>query len=126
MDQIKEAFKKVKEDIDLMKNEITSLNLEIQNLKTSLNKTNPLESSIINPTNQPKNPTELISNPTDNWSFKPLKGQNIPISIGNGGVPTNKPTNKPTNQQTENTYFGDALEILNSLDNIKKEIRLKF
>ena len=50
----------------------------------------------------------------------------MPFSTGNEGVPTDKQTNQQTNQQTEKTYFGDALEILNSLDNLKKEIRNKF
>ena len=35
-------------------------------------------------------------------------------------------TNRQTDKQTENTSIKSALEILNSLDSLKKEIRLKF
>ena len=54
-------------------------------------------------------------------------------SIGNEGVPTHKHTNTQTLQQTHksiqnmpNLDFEQANNILSSLDNIKKEIRLKF
>ena len=51
----------------------------------------------------------------------------MPFSTGNDGVPTDKQTNQQTNQQTEiGNSMENALEVLNSLDNIKKEIRLKF
>ena len=59
------------------------------------------------------------------------------ISTGNGGVPTDRQTNTQTDQQTEKSSYNiknslqgdsinDAVHILESLDNIKKEIRLKF
>ena len=47
------------------------------------------------------------------------------ISIGNQGVQTNRQTDKQTNRQTENT-LDNAFEILDKLDSLKKEIRLKF
>ncbi len=76
-----------------------------------------------------------------------LKYQNRNLSIGNGGVPTNTPTNTPTNQhrnisipnnqkdtKTINnkeylnlpTSFERASQILESLDDIKKDIRKTF
>lgn len=138
MDEIKNAFQKVKQDIDSMNKEIISLKQtlfetkeqisyisRILNELVSKSKTEPAYVSET-PTNYPQNSTYPTHNPTDNMSFKPLKGQNIAISTGNEGVPTNRQTDKQTNQQTEKTYFGDALEILNSLDNIKKDIRNKF
>jgi DNA-binding MarR family transcriptional regulator len=69
---------------------------------------------------------------THNSSFKPLNAQNMPISIGNQGVQTDRQTDTSTDRQTENApkiqnnSIDNALEMLDSLDNIKKEIRLKF
>jgi DNA-binding MarR family transcriptional regulator len=138
-ESIKLAFQKVKQDIDSLKEEFDSLKQaliedrgkisEIAKILTKLDekienfKTKELLKS---PTDNLQNPTYPTHSPTDSQPLKPLKGQNIGISIGNEGVPTDKQTNQQTNQQTEKTYFGNALEILNSLDNIKKEIRNKF
>ncbi len=91
-------------------------------------------------TNRQVNPTSPTDNPTDNYPFKPSKAQNMSFSTGNGGVPTDKQTNQQTNQQTQKEGFisetrgfnkeskslNNALEILNSLDSLKKEVRLKF
>lgn len=121
MDPLKEAFRKIKEDMDALRGEILSLNQSIQEIK---NKLNPDET----PTYISEIPTKLNSNPTDIPPFKALKPQNIPFSTGNEGVPTDRQTNQQTNQQTEikGNSMENALRVLNSLDNIKKEIRLKF
>jgi len=138
MDEIKNAFQKVKQDIDSMNKEIISLKQTLFETKEQISYVSKMLNKLLSqpkieseyvpetPTNYPQNSTYPTHNPTDNMSFKPLKGQNIAISTGNEGVPTNRQTDKQTNQQTEKTYFGDALEILNSLDNIKKDIRNKF
>jgi len=87
---------------------------------------------------------------THDTLFKALKPQILPISTGNQGVPTDRQTNRQTNRQTQNTAeisqdifpqqqfqptskttqplnsVDSAAEILESLDNLKKEIRLKF
>jgi DNA-binding MarR family transcriptional regulator len=139
MDQIKTSFQKVKQDMDSMREEINILKQDlsksienlselaktIKDLTLQVSKISTKE-KIDTPTDNLQNPTYPTHTPTDSLSFKPLKGQNMGISTGNGGVPTNRQTDKQTNQQTEKTYFGDALEILNSFDNIKKEIRNKF
>ncbi len=90
-------------------------------------------------------------NTTDATDIKPLKGQFLGISTGNEGVPTDRQTDRQTDQQTNlhtgNDFTGDfithnilnkssynneekslrnAIKILDSLDGIKKEIRLKF
>jgi hypothetical protein len=143
MDQIKSAFQKVKQDMDSMKEEInllkrflsenkeklSEIDKTIKDLSVQISKINPQQPQNIvqsTPTHNPQNPAYPTHSPTDNLTLKPLKEQNIGFSTGNGGVPTNRQTDKQTNQQTEKTYFGDALEILNSLDNIKKELRNKF
>ena len=139
MDQVKEAFQKVKQDMGSMKEELDSLkesskenkellfelNQKIQDLTSKLLEFDQKNHSL-NPTEHSQNSTNQLNNPTDKPSFEPLKPINLGISTRNQGVPTNKPTNKPTNQQTENASLGNALEILNSLDDLKKEIRTKF
>ena len=82
--------------------------------------------------------------PTEEGSFKPQKGQITPLSIGNGGVPTDRQTDRQTDQQIDKSSHNqeifkrepkkensknaveNAAEILDSLDALKKEIRLKF
>jgi hypothetical protein len=142
MDQIKEAFQKVKQDISYLEEEVVSIKHYLQGNEEKLmlldNKlqllTQKIEENLQNippstPTYTNQNPTTPTDNPTHNLPFKALKDQKLALSTGNEGVPTNKPTNKPTNQHIENEskeIFGNALEVLNSLDNLKKEIRHKF
>ena len=59
---------------------------------------------------------------TNTSNIKPLNDQILPISIGNRGVQTDR----QTDQQTDKNVFDDALNTLNSLDSVKKELRLKF
>ena len=123
MDPVKEAFRKVREDMDSLSREVFSLKQELSMLREELK-------TVIYPTiSAPEGPTHPVKIeaypkeiPTHDTPLKPLKAQNMVFSIGNGGVPTNK----QTNQHTPKTSMDDALDILNSLDNIKKEIRLKF
>ncbi|MDD5699588.1 MAG: hypothetical protein PHH00_00105 [Candidatus Nanoarchaeia archaeon] len=127
MDPVKEAFRKVKEDMDSLIKEVFSLKTEVFELKEELKKLSlsnakPLES----PTNQQINQAYPKEIPTHNTPYNALKPQNLGISTGNQGVPTNKPTDKQTNRQMPKGSMDNALNILNSLDNIKKEIRLKF
>src|SRR3989344_1291468 len=104
MDYLKESFQRVKQDMLFLQNQIDV-------------------------------PTHNIPR----WDLKPI---NLGISIGNDGVPTNKQTNQQTDQQTKNQQkidlslsnnppkdhnaFDDAIKIIESLDNIKKDLRLKF
>ena len=87
----------------------------------------------INPT-QNSIPTH---NPTDNLPLKPLKSQISTISTGNKGVPTNRQTVKQTDTSTRNEGvkvrfnqehhpLANVSNLINSLDIIKKELRLKF
>ena len=92
--------------------------------------------------------------PTQNLDFKSLKPQISDVSTGNEGVPTNQPTNQQTNQHPlvshgnlsktpqnrefssfnqSNQPFNNRIdhlekvsEILLSLDELKKEVRIKF
>jgi predicted transcriptional regulator len=128
MDQLKEAFKKVKEDIDSLRQEILSLSQEISEINAKL-VSNSLPTHNANyPTYNPEIPTNIKPITIDISPFSRLKPQNPVFSTGNEGVPTDKPTNQQTNQHTkiEENSMENALNILNSLDNIKKDIRLKF
>jgi len=120
MDPIKKAFNNIKEDILLLKNEIEKIKQYIYNIQTTPTQNDPNKT---NPTNQQ---TYIQTTPTQNNPIQPLYTLNNAISIGNDGVPTNKPTNQQTNKPTKNSDFKQINNILESLDNIKKDIRLKF
>ena len=84
------------------------------------------------PTHKPQNQTTPTHPSTHNIALESLKPQNIAISTGNQGVSTDRQTDRQTDQQTEEQHqnsknsIDNAAEILDSLDSIKKEIRLKF
>ncbi|MFZ1970798.1 MAG: helix-turn-helix domain-containing protein [Candidatus Nanoarchaeia archaeon] len=136
MDPIKDAFSKVKEDMESLRIQMLSLNNELTEIKLSLNELLSVRSEQLpedkNPTDISKKEADIKQLPTESYPYKPQKDQNKDISTGNDGVPTNKPTNQQTNQQirkddiNRDNSLGDALKILNSLDNVRKEVRLKF
>ena len=137
MDPIKQAFDKIKQEIFSLKQEVQTIKQTINHLKYP--KTNQTLSSP-----KPNTPLRNLDKPTDNQtirqSIEASKTPNMTFSIGNGGVQTDKPTDRQTNQQTDiytenfqkqeetNSFrdFENAQKILESLDSLKKEIRLKF
>ena len=122
MDEIKKAFQRVREDMDILRQEISFLKENLVDLSEIL--------SQVASTQQQEKQTDSGVTSTHNHPLEPLKPQYLPISTGNEGVPTDKQTNRQTNRHTPISYgtqsFDEAAEILASLDNIKKEIRLKF
>jgi len=116
MDPIKEAFSRIKEDIILLKNEIYDLNVQINQIQTTQT---DIYSKIAQQTDtQTHNPTYMSNSIPNEQS-----------SIGNKGVPTDRQTDQQTHRQTEKdpiSEFARANEILNSLDDLKRDIRLKF
>ena len=120
MDKAKEAFQKIREDINLLKKDVYILAKKMINLSEKVETLSSTDRSQIS--------TLPTDSSTDKHSLEALKPLNIPVSIGNRGVPTDRQTDRQTDQQTQNKgdSFKNATEILNSLDNIKKEIRLKF
>ena len=152
MDSLKEAFFKIKEEINGLKNEINSLKNEINfikihsklNISNSLtlkeNKTIPTNYLLNNLDNSNKQTMNSLQN-NDLESLKQLKNN---FSIGNDGVPTDKPTDNQTDNQTDKknikTYnfggkdnylnilsnFEKAQMIISSLDDVKKDIRKTF
>jgi hypothetical protein len=145
MDRLKEAFQKIRDDMDFLKEEMHSFRFEIISLKQEIQEINLriLNSSSeisrygssrkdvdsTNPSTQnPLLPTSSTNPSTHNILLKPQNTKIMPFSTGNEGVPTDKQTNRQTDKQQdfgENTVK-NASEILESLDNLKKEIRLKF
>ena len=136
MDGVKEAFSRVRRDMDALKNELAEIRqtmIELCNIVNDIYEQDKQTDRQINPTIQ----TDIQ---TDNTPFNPLNGQNMPISTGNVGAPTDRQTNRQTDRQTHFTKeieqksaqdnydnpIDNAAEILDSLDSIKKEIRLKF
>lgn len=135
-DIIKEAFAKVKQDIFSLGNEINQFKLELSELKTEIKlisnfiedlKLKKIESET--PTHLQYFQTTPTDIPTLPHAIGGLKPQNMQVSIGNDGVPTDRQTNRQTDQHIENKHkisLDNASELLNSLDNLKKEVRLKF
>jgi len=143
MDGVKEAFNKVKQDMDFLRSELNNLKVEFVESRQIMTEICEIVKDLYNQREQTTrhiNPTNQTHIQTDSTPFNPLKHQNMPFSTGNGGVPTDKQTNRQTDRQTHFTQefeektevykdsnpLDNAMEILDSLDEIKKEIRLKF
>ena len=137
-EKIRDAFKKIKEDMDFLNSEILSLkkNLVERDQELSVITKNMLKSLPLlikqDSTNRSDFQTDPTNFPTDNSSFRPLNRQNLSISTGNDGVPTDRQTDRQIDRQTSvpndlrKNSIEKAAEILDSLDYMKKEIRLKF
>jgi len=136
MSLIRESFNRVKEDIDLLKQELDFLRKSLSETREQmmdicgvLNKIIEKQASTHNLLNQ----TLSTHSSTLPQEIGGLKSQNLSISTGNEGVPTDRQTNQQTDNQTQNQLkiqeklpVDNAIKILESLDNLKKEIRLKF
>jgi len=92
----------------------------------------PAQNLSVSPAIQHINQTQTTTptdTPTVPCEIGGLIRPNMGISIGNGGVPTDKPTNQQTDQHKPASSLNSldkAQEILASLDNLKKEVRFKF
>jgi hypothetical protein len=100
------------------------------------------------PTNSSSNTTDRQHSSISNTPQNVQKAQNYAFSTGNEGVPTDRQTNQQTDQHIVKSSYNqeffpqieiknppseikenpinNAAQILDSLDNLKKEIRLKF
>ncbi len=142
MDPIKDAFAKVRQDMDSLRNEILFLQQQLSDLRQTLS----YQAEIFPPpyqTQSPQNQTDQQINQTDKLT-EPyqqaqygLKSPNIAFSTGNEGVQTDRQTDSLTASQTDrhiqHTGKSDeigrlarAAEVLNSLDELRKEVRVKF
>ncbi len=146
MDAIKEAFLKVKQDIDFLKQEHSFLFQEFLKIQQNLVKINKkldflmLKTFKLSQTHSLKNKTLSTHSSTHSTGFNGLKTQNLGFSTGNQGVSTDRQTDRQTDISTQNSLkrgissknltsystLDNAEAILASLDSLKKEIRLKF
>lgn len=132
-ESIKEAFLRVKDDIIFLKQEISILKLDMQELKELINeikahreiqKDNPAHRQIISTDTQKSSTRDFLS--IDNLPLEALESQNLSISTGNDGVSTDRQTHRQTDRHIGiPSNMNDAAQILSSLDNLKKELRLK-
>ena len=142
----------LKRDIAAMKNEmfkISEILIQMSKVTQNLSKiaentpktTAPTHSTTqqVNQTNQQENPTIPTHNPTH---FPYFNKEKQPFSTGNEGVPTDRQTDRQTDNNAQEKPFitqkypenpksiknpiEDAARALDSLDSLKKEIRLKF
>jgi hypothetical protein len=171
MDEVKEAFQKVKQDITFLTQEIEYLKINLAELNLGMSKLReeiinlqnstqtpvytqdfPKPTPIKDPAHSPEFQTHTTHPSTHNTQFPPLKAQNLRISTGNEGVPADRQTDRQTHRHIETEPklpiqtplktqeistpkkepkqnldpIKDAAKILDSLDTLKKEIRLKF
>src|SRR3989338_485832 len=130
-EKIRNSFQKIKQDMDFLKEEITALREDfsslLEGLTGFLGKNNLNHNSTDNYSFQ----AQINENSTDKPFFKPLNDQNRAFSTGNQGVPTDRQTDQQTDRHINNTQenskntIENALEMLDSLDALKKELRLK-
>src|SRR3989344_2706069 len=99
-DKIKEAFQKVKQDIDDLKYNISIISSDLQDIKQALftltntqtiRQTNQQTDTQHIPSINQNTPTDRLNEPY-NYPLEALKDPNTRFSTGNGGVPTNRQT----------------------------------
>jgi len=121
-DPIKESFKRVKEDIQNLRDLVLTLSKEINSLKQiniSANNqaTNQTDKPTDRQTDKQNNTTECdfsqtihqnkTENTTDNYPLEAVRSKNIDISTGNDGVTTNRQTDRQTDTSTGNKGVQD-------------------
>ncbi|MBU2562274.1 MAG: helix-turn-helix domain-containing protein [Nanoarchaeota archaeon] len=145
MDNIKNSFLRVKKDMTSLKERVTSLEENLSKTRKGLIEMCEILKEIDKKTEDfiknsqknfsTQNPQNFVLSTHPSTHPSPLEGlkpQNLMISTGNEGVPTDRQTDKQTDRQTNNLSefkkndIESAVEILNSLDAIRKEVRLKF
>jgi DNA-binding MarR family transcriptional regulator len=135
MDEIKRAFQNVRRDIENLQRETEFLKQDIGEIRENLIEIYEIIREIsekITSTQESQIPAPSTHPSTHQQALEPLKDQNMAISIGNQGVPTDKQTDKQTDKypqiplKNQENSIDNAARILDSLDTIKKELRLKF
>ena len=109
MGQVRDAFNKVKQDIFYLREEIKSIKnkisqtdrkiYEIYEILSNLRSSSTYENALEFQTDTPIIPTEKMNLPTDNTLFGSAKPNNLTISIGNKGVPTDRQTDRQTDKK---------------------------
>ncbi len=153
-EKLRKAFFRIKQDILSLGNEISGIKedlLEIKSFLLSLEQTSQPSNSEKNTSNTPNSlekpqtntsthtlessthPVTSTHTSTVPYEIGGLKPSNLDVSIGNEGVSTDRQTDRQTDIRQINPLktpiqqdFSRASEILDSLDTIKKSIRLNF
>jgi len=118
MDPIKEAFQKIKEEMTELKLHISQIYQEIDNINRTLKNKTQINQTLDTPSFLVDKQTDTS---TDNLPLEALKSENMPFSTRNKGVKTDR----QTLQQTDNR-LNQVPEILETLGNIKEEVRFIF
>ena len=153
-EKIKEAFLRIKEDILNLGKEVSEIrfilletnrtmrqiNEDIIKLKlekiaenteksTKLAEKTPLKTPTDTPTHQEKTPTHPVTPtdiPTHPQEIGGLKSPNLPTSIGNEGVPTDRQTDKPTDRQIfQHMFYPNSAQKNQSLVTTKQKTQTK-
>jgi DNA-binding MarR family transcriptional regulator len=131
-EKLRKAFQRIREDMDILKGEMLVLKGQISAISRGLSLLIEDSYSKITPADDACFPAESSPIPAHNPSFKPLSTHNSSFSTGNEGVPTDRQTNQQTDKYFQKTLknstnpINSAAEMLDSLDEVRKEIRLKF
>jgi len=125
LQRLEQELEKTNQKIDKIINKI------LKNILKKPQKTtkNSFDTPIQKPDTLTQNLDNSTDTSTDNYPFQALKSQFLSVSTGNQGVPTDKQTNRQTDKQTHNlpkNQENNPKIILEQLDNIKKDIRLRF
>src|SRR3989338_2796823 len=123
-DSIKEAFARAKQDINQLRDNISTLHHELEEIKQALadisttlsRQTDTSQNPPVQPLNPSQNPAHQHT-PAHNLPLYGLKTLNPNISTGNKGVPA-------VNANFEDIH--KVSQLLSSLDTIKQEVRVKF
>jgi len=149
--KVKSDFQFLLLELNSIKAEVSLMRQDLLDLKQTqmIQPTQPINLSPQIPTQNQENPTIPTHNPTQNtiptdeWPYYALKPSFMQVSTGNEGVPTDRQTNRQTDNRhifrtSSNTkqdkqdkdipinHLEKAKEILDSLDSLKKEVRIKF
>src|SRR3989344_1078352 len=152
--KVKQDILELNSEINFLKYEVIDLNkclFDIRDILSEIRANTSKTPRVLSATDQHITSTDdqhtsLTS--TDQSPHKPLKEQIIPFSTGNNGVPADRQTDQQTDRQTsldqkptqpliliptpaplllpKQNPIEDAAKILDSLDSLKREIRLKF
>ena len=140
VDQIREAFSKVKEEILDLKTQIRSITENLLEIKRTIldnhRQTNRQTRISLDSTQNQTHSTDTEEVKEDH-TVGTSQDQNFSISTGNDGVQTDRPTDQQTNtsirkfvliqeKQSRLTRVEKVAEILSSLDALKKELRTQF
>jgi len=135
-DPIKDAFSKVKQDILNLQAQLSAISQQIGEIKRTFSVENTQTDNLKNQTDSPDRQTTQ----TVRQEIGGLRSLNSGVSIGNQGVQTDRQTNRQTDRHiqevrlnTPTTTEDDKIanitkvtEVLESLDDIRKDLRAKF